>query len=229
MINTRGFAILILFAMLLIPLGYAQDLSSYRNFHLGTSLAEVAKQADIKASEVRSICQRPALIQELEWQAWSSYSSSSQADPVKEILFDFYNGELFRILVSYDQDRTEGLTDEDIILSISAKYGTPTRPAGTISIYSSSHLYSQNEKVIARWEDGQYSFNLFRSSYQSTPGMLIFSKRLELIAQAAMVEAIRLDAQEAPQREIDRQRKQDEEKRAAGQKVRPANKASFRP
>jgi hypothetical protein len=59
--------------------------------------------------------------------------------------------------------------------------------------------------------------------------MLFFSKRLELIAQAALVEASRLDAQEAPQREIDRQRKQDDEKHAAGQKVRPANKANFRP
>ncbi len=46
MMNTRGFAILILLAMLLIPLGYAQDLSGYRNFHLGMSLAAVAEQAD---------------------------------------------------------------------------------------------------------------------------------------------------------------------------------------
>jgi hypothetical protein len=59
--------------------------------------------------------------------------------------------------------------------------------------------------------------------------MLIFSKRLELLAQAAMVEAGRLDEQEAPQREMDRQRKQDKDKRIAGQKVRPANKANFRP
>jgi hypothetical protein len=37
-----------------------------------------------------------------------------------------------------------------------------------------------------------------------------------------------LDAQEAPQREIDRQKKQDEDKRIAGQKIRPSNKATFR-
>ena len=59
--------------------------------------------------------------------------------------------------------------------------------------------------------------------------MLIFSKRLEPLAQAAIVEANRLDAQEAPQREIDRKRKQDEENNAAGQKVRPVNKVNFRP
>jgi hypothetical protein len=44
-----------------------------------------------------------------------------------------------------------------------------------------------------------------------------------------MAEAKRLDMQEAPQREIERQRKQEEDKRAAEQKVRPANKANFRP
>jgi hypothetical protein len=229
MINTRTFAISVSLALFLIPWGCAQDLSSYRNFHLGMNLAAVAKQADIMPSEAKSICQRPALIQELEWQSWGPFNASPQADPVKRILFDFYNGELFRILVSYDQHRTEGLTDEDLVESISAKYGTPTRPLGTISVYSSKHLYSQDEKLIARWEDSHYSFNLFRSSYQSIPGMLIFSKRLELLSQAAMTEASQLDAQEAPQREIDRQKKQDEDKRAAGQKIRPANKASFRP
>jgi hypothetical protein len=229
MINTRSFAISISLAMFMIPLGYAQDLSIYRDIHLGMNLAAAAEKGDIKASEARLICQRPAVIQQLDWQYQNRFISTSQTDPVNGILLDFYNGELFRILVSYNPYRTEGLTDEDIIESVSAEYGTPTRPAGTISVYSSSHLYSQDEKIIARWEDSQYSFNLFRSTYKSTPGMLIFSKRLEPLAQAAMVEASRLDAQEAPQREIDRKTKQDTEKRADEQKARPVNKANFRP
>ena len=229
MINTRSFAISIFVIVFLIPLVYAQDLSSYRNFHLGMNLAAVAERADLRASQARLICQRPALIQELEWRLQSPYNPSAQTDPVSGILFNFYNGELFRILVTYNQDRTQGLTDNDLIEGISAEYGTPARPAATISVYSSSYLYSQNEQVIARWEDSQYSFNLFRLSYQSVPGMLVFSKRLDPLAQAAIVEANRLDVQEAPQREIDRQRKQDEEDHAAGQMARPANKANFRP
>jgi len=229
MINTRSFAISIFVVVFLVPLVYAQDLSSYRNFHFGMNLAAVAERADLEASDARLICQRPAVIQELEWRSQSSYSPSAQTDPVRGIRFNFYNGELFRILVTYDQVRTEGLTDDDLIEGISAKYGTPARPASTISVYSSSYLYSEDEQVIARWEDSQYSFNLFRLSYRFVPGMLVFSKRLDPLAQAAIVEANRLDAQEAPQREIDRQRKQDEEDRAAGQKVRPANKSNFRP
>ena len=169
MINTRSFVISISLAVLSMPLIYAQDLSSYRGFQLGMNLLAVAKQADVKPSEAKVIYQRPAVIQELEWRPQSSYSSSAQADPVKEVLFSFYNGELYRIVVNYDQHRTEGLTDEDLIEGISAKYGTPTTPVAKIISSSSSQVYSDSEKVIARWEDSQYSLNLFRFSYGSVP------------------------------------------------------------
>jgi len=230
MINTRSFVISIILAMLFMPLIHAQDLSSYRGFQLGMSLPAAAKQAEINPSEAKVIYQRPAAIQELEWRPESSYDPSAPGDPVKEVLFSFYNGELYRIVVSYDQYKTEGLTDEDLIEGISAKYGTPTTPVAKIISSSASRVYSSDsEKVIARWEDSQYSFNLFRFSYGTAPGMLVFSKRLDALAQAAIVEAARLDDQEAPQREIDRLKKQDEEKSAAGLKARSANIANFRP
>jgi hypothetical protein len=183
----------------------------------------------VKPSEAKLIYQRPAVIQELEWRPQSSYSPSAQRDPVEEVLFSFCNGDLYRIVVIYDQLRTEGLTDQDLIENISAKYGTPTTPVAKIVSSSVSQKYSDSEQVIARWEDAQSSINLFHFSYGSAPGMLIFSKPLDALAQVAIVEAIRLNEQEAPQREIDRQKQQDDEKRAAGQKVRPVNKANFRP
>ena len=229
MIITRSCVISIALAALSMPLLYAQDLSSYRGFRLGMNLSEVAKQADVKPSEAKVIYQRPAVIQELKWRPQSSYSSSAQGDPVQEVLFSFYSGELYRIVVIYDQQRTEGLTDEDLSEGISAKYGKPTTPVAKIISSSPSQVYSDSEKVIARWEDSQSSINLFRFSYGSAPGMLVFSKRLDALAQVAIVEAIRLNEQEAPQREIDRQKQQDDEKRTAGQKVRPVNKANFRP
>jgi hypothetical protein len=229
MIHIRSYAISICLAMFLIPFGNAQDLSGYRDYRLSMNLAAVAELANLQVSDAKSICLRPALIQELGWQSRSVFNASLQTDPVKGITFDFYNGELFRILVSYNPDRTEGLTDEDLIESISVRHGAPTKPDENISIYSSSHLYIQGGKVIARWEDSQYSVSLFRLSYQSTPGMLILSKRLETLAQAAMTKSSLLDILEAPQREVDRRRQQDEENRAAGLKVRPVNKANFRP
>ena len=229
MIHSRSFLISIALAALSMPVVYAQDLSSYRGFQFGMNLLAVAKHANVEPSEAKVIYQRPAVIQELAWRWLSSYNSSGQADPVKEVLFSFYNGELYRIVVSYDQDRTEGLTDEDLIEGISAKYGTPTTPVANIISSSPSQAYSDSEKVIARWEDSQYSFNLFRSPYSSAPGLLVFSKRLDALAQAAIVQAIRLNEQEAPQREIDRLKKQDEDKRTAEKTARPTSKANFRP
>ncbi len=155
--------------------------------------------------------------------------SLREAESVNEVLFNFYNGELFRMVVSYDQQRTEGLTDQDMVEAISATYGIATQPAAKIILFSSSYIYNDSEKVIARWEDSQSSLNLFRSSSQPRFGMLIVSKRVDALAEAAIVKAIRLDEQEAPQREIARQKKEGEESRAAQEKARPANKADFRP
>jgi hypothetical protein len=180
------------------PLIYARDLSRYREFQFGMNLVAVAKKADMQPSEARLIHQRPAVIQELEWRLPRSPGISPQVDPVSDVLFSFYNGELFRMVVNYVRYKTEGLTDEGMVEAISARYGTATKPAAKIILFSSSQVYNDSEKVIARWEDSQYSFNLFRSSYQLTFGMLVFSKRLDALAQAAIVEAIRLDERGAP-------------------------------
>lgn len=205
----------------------AQDLSRYREFQFGMNLLAVAKQVGLKPSEARVIHQRPALIQELNWQSQLSLTSS-QGEPVRTILFSFYNGELFRIVANYDRYKTEGLTTGDVVEAISAKYGAATKPAAEIT-FSSFQVYNDSEVVIARWEDSQYSFNLFRSSYQPTFGMIAFSKRLDALARAATAEAIRLDEQEAPQREIERQEKQDQEDHAAQENARLVNKVAFRP
>jgi hypothetical protein len=75
----------------------------------------------------------------------------------------------------------------------------------------------------------QHSFNLFQPSYQSTFGMVMYSKRLDALARNAIVESVRLDKQKAPQREIERKKKKDEENRARQEKARQANRAPFRP
>jgi hypothetical protein len=205
----------------------APDLSRYREFQFGMDLAAVAKLVEMKPSEAKVVHQRPAVIQELEWQPQLS-RTSSQADPVKGIFFSFYNGDLFRIVVNYDRYKTEGLTTEDVAKAISARYGTATKPDAEV-IFSSSQVYNDSEVAIARWEDSQYSFNLFRSSYQPTFGVVAFSKRVDALARAAIAEAIRLDEQEAPQREIERQKKQDADDSAALEKARLGNKPNFRP
>jgi hypothetical protein len=234
MTNSPILAIAFLGVMLAVPAGYSQDLSRYRDFPFGMGLPALAQQIQMKTTDARVIHQRPALIQELEWQTYS-LDSALQSDSVKSILFGFYNGELYRIVVTYDRDHTNGLTAEDLVVAVSAMYGKAGRPVAKLT-FSSMQLYDgekayleESEKVLARWEDGQYSVNLYESSFEISFGLVMYSKRLEGLAQAAALEAKRLDKQELPGREKARQKKEAEDSRVQQEKARRLNKAPFRP
>src|SRR5689334_14324677 len=97
----------------------AQDLSRYREFRLGSTLASVQKIADVAAGDVKSIQQRPARIQELRWRPSQRFNDRMlPTEPVREVVFTFYNDRLFKIVVDYDRQRTQGLTDADLIEAI---------------------------------------------------------------------------------------------------------------
>jgi hypothetical protein len=213
-------------AALSASLLFGAELSSYRDFHLGASLQSVAQQAEMKISEVRVVHDRPELIQELEWQPRRLPGPAAELDSVDQILFTFYKGQLFRMLVNYDRRRTEGLTLDDMVELISAKYGSATRGAAEI-IFPSA--YNKRVAVMARWEDSQSALNLIHSAYQPGFSLVVVSKPLDALAQTAAVEAVRLDEQEAPQREIDRQKKREDDDRAQQDRARLANKPGFRP
>lgn len=228
MVSVRRIAIPIFWVMLSVHFVHGQDLSSYREFQLGTNLPVIAKQAGLETSAAKVIHERPALIQELTWHSPLSFGSSPQTDSVKTTVFTFYNGQLSRLVISYDPNKTKGLTDEDLVEAISAKYGTGIRPAAEKTV-SSSQEYNNNERVIAVWEDSQYAFTLFRSPYQAAYGVIGVSKQLDSVAQAAKAEAIRLDQQEAPARETKRRQKLDGDERASQERARIENKPTFRP
>lgn len=205
------------------------DLSTYREFQLGMSLPAVEKLTSMDPSEATTTYERPALIQKLDWQILPSLDSSVPADPLEEVTFSFYNGDLFRMVVVYDEDRTEGLSEADLVKAVSAAYGTSARPVGNTGLASPFSSSGEEERVLARWQDSQYSINLFRSSgYGTGFGILLFSKRVDAQARKAVVEAARLEAQAAPRREAQRQKKEVEDNRIEQQQKKLANKAAFR-
>src|SRR6266851_5913671 len=210
--------------LLSAPVIHGQDLSKYRNLSLGMSLVELSNQVDLKPLQTKLIHKRPSVIQELTWWPRESSGSSLQADSVWQVFFTFYNGELFRVLVTYDRHATKGLTAEDMVQAISAQYGTATRPDAQIS-FPTNELYRSTEKVIARWEDSQYSINLFRSSLLNSFGLVMFSKGLEGQAEAAIAESVKLEGREDLQKESERQKKEADNLEVARQK----NRNTFRP
>jgi hypothetical protein len=111
-----------------------------------------------------------------------------------------------------------------MVKSISAKYGPATIVAPEIDS-ATSDRYNSNQKPVASWEDAQYSFSLVRSSFSDVLGLVVFSKQVNAQAELAIAEAARLDEQEGPKREAERQKKQTDDLEVARQK----NQKSFRP
>jgi hypothetical protein len=204
----RG-AIALVMILICAPLIHGQDLSKYRNFSFGTSLTSLSKQLDRQPINAEVIHQQPALIQELTWYPPQPYDSSRRAEPVDKILFSFCNGELYRMLVFYDSSAIKGLTDEDMIRAVSTKYGTATKPVADVN-FPTNPSYRATEKVIARWEDPQYSFNLFRSSASNTFAIVMFDKRLDAQAGVSIAESVELEQQEAPLKEASRLKKEND-------------------
>ena len=203
----------------------------YRDFQLGSDLPSVSALAGVAASEAKTIHQRPAVIQELEWRPpyFVSGSSAPQTDPVHQIVFGFYNSQLSKILVDYDHDRTAGMTDADMIEALSTVYGPPLKPDVKKSRAVTSRVEEESGTPVGRWGDTDYSVVLYRMSYASTLRIIVTSTRLEALARTAEAQAIRLDEREAPQREIARQKKEVEDTRVSLERSRTANKAAFRP
>ena len=185
---------------------HAQDLSMYRNFSFGMTLADISKHIDKKPSDATVIHERPALIEELTWLPIQPYDLSRPAEPVDQILFSFYNGALYRMLVTYEDSATKGLTDEDMIRAVSAKYGVATRPVAAVVNFPMNPSYKATEKVIGRWEDPQYSVNLFRS-YGDTFALVMFTKQLDTQAGISIAESVKLEQQDAPLKEAARVKK----------------------
>ncbi|PYU33618.1 MAG: hypothetical protein DMG31_08530 [Acidobacteria bacterium] len=201
--------LMIVVILLSTPLIHAQDLSQYRHFSFGMTVTDVCKLIDTKPADITVVHERPALIEELTWWPPQPYGPSRPAEPVDQLLFSFDNGALYRMLVTYDSSATKGLTDEDMIRVVSAKYGGATRPVAVVN-FPMNPSYKATEKVIARWEDSQYSLNLFRS-YGDTFAIVMFAKQLDVQAGVSIAESVKLDQEEAPQKEAARAKKNAED------------------
>jgi hypothetical protein len=230
MITARSLAIGSLGFVLSTHLLYGQSGPHYREFQLGGDLASVSALAGVAVSEATIIHQRPAVMQDLQWRRpyLISAATAVSPDPVQQIVFSFYNDQLFRVVIDYDRDRTEGMTDADMIEAISSAYGAQSK-APQKSRVANSQVTEESGTRVAHWGDADYSVVLYRSSYASGFRMIVTSLRLDALARTAEAQAFRLDERDAPKREIARQKKEADDTRAAQEKARLANKAGFRP
>ena len=212
----------------------AQDLSRYRTFELGSNVASVVAATGVTDRWVKTLHARPSLLQEVEWwpSPWIGTGESTAAShsAVDQMRFSFYNDRLFRIVINYGHQRTDGLTDADMIGAISTMYGPPLASPPPASSRVPAQLGNESPAMVARWEDADSAIQLYRAmSYGNAWRLVVTQPSVETLAKQAEAQAERLDAEEAPQREVDRQLLERERDRAATQKARDVNKPGFQP
>jgi hypothetical protein len=233
MITTRTCTLLVSVLSLSAPLVYAQEVGKHRDMRLGSNVLAVAGAHGLSATDAKIVHERPALIQNLEWRSKRFLTASvASDDPVNDIMFSFYNDQLFRIVANYDRNRTEGLTDADLIEAMTTAYGSPQPlQAARTERTSPQSLRTDVDQgqVIARWEDAESTVTLLRTRYPVEVSLVVLSKRLTALAKSAELNAARLDRLEAPGRETARVQKEADETRVSAEKARPANKAVFKP
>jgi hypothetical protein len=207
----------------------AADLGTYREFTIGDSTAAVIAVTGATARDTKTVHERPALLQELSWRPrYAIGRNSADRDSVAAIVFSFIDNQLFRMVIDYERSRTEGLTKEDMITSLSAMYGPrSTRPAPITPRPAFDSL--DTPTVFATWRQGDVTLTLNQSTYGGGFSLVITSVSLEALARKAQATAVTMDAREAPAREAARAKEQADVARAAAEKTRTANKATFKP
>lgn len=209
-----------------------QDRARYREFALKSDLAAVSALTGATSSATRLIHARPAVLQDLEWRPsrWGAALPATETDPVERIMFSFYNDQLYRMAVDYRHDRTQGLIDSDLTQAISAVYGTPTVSALEAPRLAAPGVEADWGARVAQWGDDGHRVVLYRrSSYRETFQLVVSDPELEVLAQEAAIQAVLLDRQEAPARELARRQKTEDDERAAAEQARIANRAAFQP
>lgn len=226
----RPVAVLVFGAVLSNGAAVAQNLSRYRSFQLGSTVAAVAKTANMGPSDARVIHGPPALVQALDWRpqyqsAWDRVSM----DSVLAVTLTFYDDELFSIDVLYDESKTEGLTNADVIDALSAAYGVAVVPP-TPQVTSRPSPGSGNDAVaIARWADAKTTVTLSRGVFPRVFRLVVVSTALHALAAPTTEERLTSGSDAALQREDDQRNQAVADAIATQDRARRRNKATFLP
>lgn len=207
----------------------AADLAVYREFRLGSTTADVIERAGAIDRDLKTLHQRPALLQELAWRPpYLLAGTASRRDSVRGVVFGFMNNRLFRIAVDYDSTRTEGMTSADMIASLVGIYG-PSAPLPAPPARRAAASAFDATTPIARWRTGDTEAILQHASHANRFTLIIVTVPLDQQARKAQADAVVMDTREAPAREAAQAKAKVDAAKDAAQKTRTANKEAFKP
>jgi hypothetical protein len=165
-------------------------LSQYRGVTLGDSVQVVVDRLKVTTSDVKVVYERPTLVQQITWRPNRFVSGTSvEPDPLAEMVLTFNLGRLARIAVTYDRERTQGLTNTDLLEALSGVYGLAMLTS-TISTTPSS----TEPETVGSWSDSGPSC-CSDASYASRLSLTIPSIA-DVLMQGNHRRRVRLDASE---------------------------------
>ena len=210
--------------MLVVWTASAAELSRYREFELGTSVAAVTAVTLTAARDTKTVHSRPALLQEVSWQPrYMTGPPVADRNSIGEMVFSFVDDQLFKMTVAYERGRTIGLTNADMIAALTGLYGAPA------SISSRAADAVDPVAVIAEWQREDVHMTLRRSRYNESFSLVITSLSLDSLARKAQATALVMDAREAPAREAALAKKRADDQRQLEEQTRTVNMKVFTP
>jgi hypothetical protein len=200
----------------------------YRGVTLGDSVETVVDRLKATPADVRTLQERPTPVRELTWRPAYRSGSSVRIEPdsMAEMVLTFHLNRLARITVTYDGDRIRGMTDVDLRDALIGVYGIAmlvSRPT------EASVLSPAAPEPIGRWGDAQTRVLLWREARPDRVKLTITAIGANRAMEAALTDGARLEAAEAPARDLVRQVVEAAAAEAREQSARRENKAAFKP
>ena len=175
----------------------AADPTTFREFVLGSSVAAVRAVATAPDHDLFVMHDRPAVLQVLEWRLPRPTESGPAPEAVREMVFSFIDGKLYRIAVAYDEARTAGLTRAAMTAALDATYGV--RSPSIRAIHRTQDPLDA-APVVAQWQREDAMVSLQYIHYIDAYRLLVTSVPLEQAARTATAAARALEAREASAR-----------------------------
>lgn len=182
--SIRRIAVALLCSVVSVSLFAAQRPPDYRTYRMGDDVLAIARQIGLP-SPATTAPRAVGPVLELTWRAQHvRRGESPSSDPVALLVFSFYDDQLFRIVIDYASERTEGMTEADMVAVVSRVYGSPakrTDPPSPVGL----HPQRPEDTVVAQWTDGQLQVALLALRGQNAFRMVVASVPLEGLARRA--------------------------------------------
>jgi len=184
----------------------AQGRPRYRDYAMGDNLMAISRQIGQPLVDLTSTPAVAGAVQELRWHArYVRRGTPPSGDPVDRLVFSFYEHRLFRIVIDYAPDRTEGMTESDLVAAVSAIYGAPVRRT-LVSGNGVAAPVRTAETVVAQWTRGDQAVALLALQGETAFRLIVVSSALETLARASGAREAPVDRPDWPSIEAARAR-----------------------